>query len=68
MSSIKNSKSDDLNPTQSFDGGFINLASYSGLELTATVPPVGEHPIVHDFATGSTRFWDGSGWKFISVA
>jgi hypothetical protein len=60
MSKITNSKSDELNTTQSFDGGFINIPGYTTAEIAAFAPVLGTFPLVFDTDLTVLKYWNGT--------
>jgi hypothetical protein len=65
MTTFKRSKEDELNPTQDFDGGFINVPDYTTLEMTGLIRPSDTFSLVINTDTGILNFWDGTVFRQI---
>lgn len=68
MTAFKNSKADELNPTQDFKGGFVNLPFYTQVEIDALTPAANEYPLVFNTTTTKLNFWNGTAWANVTSA
>ncbi len=66
MSEIRHSKSDLMDPTQSYKGGYLNLPVYTFDEIFAITPEAGTHPMVYNSTASKIMFWSGEFWEEVS--